>query len=410
MIQCREDGNTSQARTQTGKEIKMRTKISIVSLITLVFLIFTACEKTEQKAPQAPPPPPEVSIYKTKTEDIPVYKTFVGQVYGAEDIDIRARVEGFLKEIHFKEGFPVKAGDLLYIIESQPFEAEVASKKGLLAEVNTKLVKSQRDLERYRPLAEQNAISQSDLDGSIAAFNAAKAAVDAAKANLRAAQIQMGYARIYSPIDGIIGKTKAKVGDFVGRDPNPVILNTVSNTTSVLVEFFLSENLYLRIARHMIDAKAEKAELTREPDIQLILADGYHYPHKGKPNFLGRQIDPATGAILFQVSFPNPDNLLRPGQFAKVKTRVEQVTDGILVPQRSISDLQGRKRVFVVDEQNIVHERQVSLGPVIDNFYLVRKGLKAGESVVYEGLQKVGDGTKVQPKQVQVKRMTKEER
>lgn len=386
----------------------MRTKFPIVSLIILVFFITTACEKTEEKAPQAPPPP-EVSVYKTKAEDIPIYKTFVGQVYGAKDIDIRARVEGFLKEIHFKEGFPVKAGELLYIIGSQSFEAQVASKKGLLAEANTKLVKSQQDLERYRPLAKEKAISQSDLDGAVATYDAAQAMVEAAQANLKSAQIQMGYTRIYSPIDGIIGKTKANVGDFVGRDPNQVILNTVSNTQSVLVEFFLTETLYLRIARHMVKVKAQEAEFTRTPDIQLILSDGYHYPHKGKPNFLDRQIDPATGAILFQVSFPNPDNLLRPGQFAKVKLRVEQVKDAVLVPQRSISDLQGRKRIFVVDEQNTVHERQVTLGPVTDNFYLVRKDVKAGESVIYEGLQKVSDGTKVRPKQVSVERIAKED-
>ncbi len=387
----------------------MRIKFPIITLMFLLLFVCIACEKAEKKAPRQAPPPPEVSVYKTKAQDIPIYNTFVGQVYGAKDINIRARVEGFLKEIHFKEGFPVKTGDLLYIIESQPFEAEVASKKGLLAEATTNLVKTRRDLERYRPLAEQKAISQSDLDGAVASYEAAKASVEAANANLKSAKIQMGYTRIYSPIDGIIGKTKAKVGDFVGRDPNPVILNTVSNTNVVLVEFFIAENQYLAIARHMVENKSKQAELTRAPDIRLILSDGYHYPHKGKPNFLDRQMDPATGAILFQVSFPNPDNLLRPGQFAKVKTRVAQVKDGILVPQRSVGDLQGRKRVFVVDEKDMVHERQVSLGPAMDNFYLVKKGLKAGESVIYEGLQKVGDGRKVQPKEVQVERITQDE-
>ncbi|MCG8618412.1 MAG: efflux RND transporter periplasmic adaptor subunit, partial [Desulfobacterales bacterium] len=375
------------------------------------FFIGTACDKLEEKKapPQAPPPPPEVEVYKTLSEEIPIYKTFVGQVYGAKDISIRARVQGFLKGIHFKEGFPVKKGELLYIIESQPFEAEVASKKGLLAEANTNMVKTKRELERYRPLAEQKAISQSDLDGAVAAYEAAQASVSAAQANLRAAKIQMGYTRIYAPIDGIIGKTQAKVGDFVGQDPNPVILNTVSNTTSVLVEFFLTERMYLSIARHMVENKTERAEMTREPDIRLILADGYEYPHKGKPNFLDRQMDPATGAILFQVSFPNPDNLLRPGQFAKVKTRVAVVKDGVLVPQRSVGDLQGRKRIFVVDDQNTVHERKVTLGPSIDNFYLIKKGLKAGERVIYEGLQKVGDGRKVKATEVQVERITQDE-
>ncbi len=388
----------------------MRMKFLNLSLFFAFLLLTPACDKAEQAAPQAPPPP-EVSVYQTRTETVPLYKIFVGQIYGAKDISIRARVEGFLKGIHFKEGSPVKTGDLLYIIESQPFEAEVASKKGLLAEANTNLVKAKRDLERYRPLADENAISQSDLDGAVAAYEAAGAAVEAAQANVKAAQIQMGYTRIYSPIDGIIGKTKAKVGDFVGRDPNPVILNTVSNTTSVLAEFFLTETQYLGIARHMVKLQAEevRAEMQREPDIQLILADGYRYPHKGKPNFLDRQIDPATGAILFQVSFPNPDNLLRPGQFAKVRARVEEVKDGVLVPQRSISDLQGIKRVFIVDEENKVQERQVDLGPSIDNFFLVRKGLKGGEMVVYEGLQKVADGRVVKAREVQVERIRQEE-
>ncbi|MCG8685867.1 MAG: efflux RND transporter periplasmic adaptor subunit [Desulfobacterales bacterium] len=387
----------------------MKPKIIVVFLVIVLFLIGSACEKAE-KAPAQAPPPPEVSVYKLRAEDVPIYKIFVGQTYGAKDIAIRARVEGFLKGIHFREGSPVNAGDLLYIIESQPFEAEVASKKGLLAESNTSLVKAKRDLDRYRPLAEQNAISQSDLDGAIASYQAAQASVEAAKANLRAAEIQMGYTRIYSPINGIIGKTEAKVGDFVGREPNPVILNTVSNTESVLVEFFLTEVQYLGIARHIAKVGNDVVSAEeREADIQLILADGYVYPHKGTPNFLDRQIDPATGAILVQVSFPNPNKIIRPGQFAKVKARVEDVKDGILIPQRSVSDLQGRKRVFIVDQDNKIDERQITLGPAIDNFYLVREGLKPGEMIVYEGLQKVADGAKVNPKEVQVERIKQEE-
>ncbi len=387
----------------------MRHKITVFSLVVFLFILVSACDKAEKKAPQAPPPP-EVSVYETRAEDVPIYLTFVGQTYGAKDIAIRARVEGFLKGIHFKEGSKVKAGDLLYIIESQQFEAEVASKKGLLAEANTMLVKAKRDLDRYRPLAEQKAISQSDLDGAVASYDAAQASMEAAQANVRAAEIQMGYTRIYSPISGIIGKTEAKVGDFVGRDPNPVILNMVSNTDSVLVEFFLTETQYLGYARHMAEVGIEAIkEDDQESDIRLILADGQMYSHKGTPNFLDRKIDPTTGAILVQVSFPNPKNLIRPGQFAKIKSRVDNVKGGILIPQRSVSDLQGRKRVFVVDDQNMVHERPVTLGPTIDNFWLVTEGLKPGEKIIYEGLQKVGDGTKVAPKVTEVERITQEE-
>ena len=326
--------------------MKMRHKSIVFTLVVFLFLLVSACDKAEKKAPQAPPPP-EVSVYETQAEDVPIYKTFVGQTYGAKDIAIRARVEGFLKGIHFKEGSSVKAGDLLYIIESQQFEAEVASKQGNLAEANTMLVKAKRDLERYRPLAEQKAISQSDLDGAVASYDAAQASVEAAQANVKAAEIQMGYTRIYSPISGIIGKTEAKVGDFVGRDPNPVILNMVSNTDSILVEFFLTETNYLGLARHIAKVGIESVKKDeRESDIQLILADGSLYPHKGKPNFIDRKIDPTTGAILVQVSFPNPQNIIRPGQFAKIKARVDNVEGGILIPPALCQRSPGQKACF----------------------------------------------------------------
>ncbi len=381
-------------------------KECIVFLMSAVFLMLSACQKPEE-APKAPPPP-EVSVFTTRAEDVPIYKTFVGQAYGAKDIAIRARVEGFLKGIHFKEGSRVKAGDLLYIIDSQSFEAQVASKMGNLAEANTMLVKAKRDLDRYRPLAEKNAVSQSDLDGVEAAHEAAQATVEAAQANVRSAEIQLGYTKIYSPISGIIGKTQAKVGDFVGREPNPVILNMVSNTDSVLVEFFLTESQYLGIARHLAEVGKLEARKEYDPDLRLILSDGYLYPHKGTPNFLDREIDPTTGAILVQVSFPNPDNMIRPGQFARVKLKAEDVKDGILIPQRSVSELQGRNRVFVVDDQNKVAERQVKLGPTVDNFWLVLEGLKPGEKVIYEGLQKVRDGATVVPEDTDVKRISQD--
>lgn len=383
----------------------MKFRKRIVPLLLVLSLIIFACEKPKV-APQAPPPT-EVSVYTTKAEDVPIYQTYVGQAYGAKDIAIRARVEGFLKEIHFKEGSVVSEGDLLYIIDSQPFEAEVASKRGLEAEANTMLVKAKRDLDRYRPLAAKKAVSQSDLDGAEAAYEAAQASVEAAQANVRAAQIQLGYTKLYSPIHGIIGKTMAKVGDFVGREPNPIILNTVSNTDTILVEFFLAENQYLGLARHVIENR-KNPEKEEKPTIQLILSDGSLYPHMGVTNFLDREIDPTTGAILVQVSFPNPDNLIRPGQFAKLKIKIWDMKDGVLIPQRSVTELQGRNRVLVVDDQNTVVERPVKLGPTVDNFWLVMEGLKPGEKVIYEGLQKVRDGVIVAPKETQVERISQD--
>jgi membrane fusion protein (multidrug efflux system) len=197
----------------------------------------------------------------------------------------------------------------------------------------------------------------------------------------------------------------------VGRDPNPVILNTVSNTNSVLAEFFLTESQYLGAARHIKASEQKRMgnENAFDTDIQLILADGSVYPHKGTPNFLDRQIDPTTGAILVQVSFPNPDGLLRPGQFAKIRAIIDSVKGGVLVPQRCITDLQGLKKVFVVGEDNTIKEQDVTLGPEVDNFVLIAKGLLGGESIVYEGLQKVADGTKVTANAVKVERIEQEE-
>lgn len=382
----------------------MKFKIKTMVFLICVVCWMPACQKEEGTA-QAPPP--KVDVLITKAEAVPIYQTYVGQVYGAKDIAIRARVEGFLQGLHFQEGSVVTAGTLLYTIDQQPFEAQVAAQRGLVAEANTQLTKARNDLNRYRPLAAKNAVSQRDLDAAEAQFDAAQGALDAANANLRAVEIQKGYTRIYSPITGIIGKTKAKTGDFVGRDPNPVILNTVSNTDHILVEFFLSETQYLIVARkYLAETEAGKQRAERNNSgFELILADDSIYDHKGAPTFIDRMIDPTTGAILVQASFPNPEGLLRPGQFAKIKIQIDIAEEGILVPQRAVTELQGMNRVFVVDEKDTVQERRVTLGPKVDNLWLILEGVKPGERLVFEGLQKIAHGTLVKPVEKEFKRI-----
>ena len=367
--------------------------------LTMVFclcLLLPACQSKEEAA--APPPPPEIPVVVTQAQDVPLYMEFVGQVYGLKDIAIRARVEGFLESIHFEEGSLVKEGQLLYTLESQPFEETVANRMSKVAEAQTMLAKASSDLGRIKPLAELKAVSQSDLDGAVAQFKAAQAGLEAAEANLRAAQIQLGYTKVFSPINGIIGKTKAKEGDFVGREPNPVILNVVSQIDTVLVEFFLTENQYLEAARRYFNEGVNgRPPENKRVSLELILSDGTLYPEKGQVDFIDREVDPTTGAILLQASFPNPEGLLRPGQFAKVKIRVETVKDGILIPQRCVSELQGQFSVYVVGQDNTVEQRGLTLGPAVGSAYLVKEGLKAGEQVVYEGLQMVRNGAVVKP-------------
>ena len=356
--------------------------------------VFVAC--SEKEAPRKGPPPTDVSVVITKAQDVPLYVEFVGEIHGMKDIAIRARVEGFLEEIHFQEGSEIEKGTLLYTQESRSFEENVAAKMSKVAEEKTMLAKATGDLDRIRPLAEMNAVSQSDLDEAVATYKAAISSVEAAQANLRGAEIELGYTMIHAPISGIIGRTKAKSGDFVGLDPNPVILNTISQVDPILVTFFITETHYLQLARLRAGAVAEEVE-NDEPDLQLILVDGSVYEHKGKVDFIDREVDPTTGAMLVQSSFPNPEKILRPGQFAKVKIRRRVEKDGILIPQRCIVELQGTYSVFVVDDNNKVDTREIKVGSKVQSLQMVTEGLKLGEKVVYEGLQKVKDGMTVQP-------------
>jgi len=370
-------------------------KTITLRLLCILILVFFSCSKKEEQ--QAQVPPPQVTVVVTQAKDVPIYQEFVGQIFGFKDIAIRARVEGFLEGIHFEEGSRVEKGALLYTLESQPFEADVAAKMSSVAGAKTMLAKAKSDLDRIEPLAKEKAVSESDLDSAVAQHEAYIESVKAAEANLRASKIQLGYTKIYSPIFGIIGKTKAKVGDFVGRSPNPVILNTVSRIDTILVEFFITETQYLKVARRFISQTGPTDQNAGEANLELILADGSLYDHKGKPKFIDRDVDPTTGAILVQASFPNPQELLRPGQFAKVKALVAVVKDGILIPQRCVVELQGRYSVYVVGDGDKVQTREVKVGPKIKQFWLITEGLKPGEHVVYEGLQRAKDGAVVKP-------------
>ncbi len=371
-------------------------KKTALNICCICVLTLFAC--TKEEAAQPPPPPPQVTVYQTEAREVPIYQEFVGQIYGYKDIAIAARVEGFLEGIHFEEGSRVEKGKLLYTLESQQFEADVAAKMSGVAGAKTVMTEAKTYLDRIRPLAEEKAVSQSDLDSAQAQYDVGISSIKAAEANLRAAKIQLGYTKIYSPINGIIGKTKAKVGDFVGRSPNPIILNTVSRIDTVLVEFFITESQYLMLMRHFLaQARPGKPEPEEKADLELILSDGSVYEHKGKADFVNREVDPSTGAILIQASFANPDELLRPGQFARVRGVVEIVKEAILIPQRCVMELQGSFSVYVVTPDNKTQVREVTAGPKVGSFWLIRKGLKPGEQVVYEGLQKVKDGTVVEP-------------
>lgn len=345
--------------------------------------------------------PPEIQVVEVIQKDVPIYNEFVGQAYGLYDIPIRARVEGFLEGIYFNEGEPVKKGQLLYAIDSQPFQAEVASQQSKVAEAKTKLVNAEKELNRYKPLAKKNAVSQSDLDAAQATYDAALASVEAAKANMRMSQINLGYTKMKSPIKGVIGKTEAKIGEFVGRDPNPVILNTVSRIDTIRVQFFITEAQYLQLARGYGAEMAEKRSnpgYSNKVKMSLILADGGYYKYSGYLDFIDRNIDSSTGSMLVQASFPNPERLLRPGMYTKVKIPIEHVKNALLIPQRSVSELQGQYSVYIVNAENIIEAKQLKIKAKYGDYYIVKEGLTPTDKVVLEGLQKVGSGMVVVPK------------
>jgi membrane fusion protein (multidrug efflux system) len=337
-------------------------------------------------------PPPEVTVTTVLQQDTPVYVEFVGETKGFEDIDIRARVTGFLAGIHFKEGSEVKRGALLYTSE---YLDKVAQAKGLLASTETLLTNAQIELRRVKPLVAISALSQRDLDNAEARVGAAQGQVDAAKAHLAVQELNLSYTRMTSPIDGIIGKTKAKVGEYVGMPPNPMILNTVSNVDPILVEFFLTEADYLWAVRTYGTRMVERKTA---PALELVLADGTLFPHKGTVNFADRQVDSKTGTILVQASFPNPDHVIRPGQFGRVRLVADELKGAVLVPQRAVQELQDLYQVWVVGPGNKAQVRPVKLGPKFGNLWVVEEGLKAGDQVILEGLTKVEPDLVVIPK------------
>jgi membrane fusion protein (multidrug efflux system) len=369
-------------------------KLRSIILVLPLFLYFSCKEKEPQKMP-----PQKIKVVEVVKKDIPIYDYFVGEVFGQEDVSINARVEGYLTSILFTEGTRVKKGDLLYTIDPEPFNAAIAGEKSKVTEAQTKYLNSENNLARIKPLAEMDAVSKSDLDFALSDRDASLAAREAAEASLKMAQINLSYTQIKAPINGFIGKTQARVGDFVGRSPNPVIINTISKVENIRVQFFINETNYLILAKTFAESYSDLAadERAKEAKIELLLTDGTTHPHKGRIDFVNREIDASTGAILVQASFPNPELILKPGQFARVKVKSKLEKDALIVPQRVVTELQGEYSVFIVNAENKIESRRIIIGDSFDDYYIVKEGIVEGDIIVFEGLQKVGAGLEVIP-------------
>jgi membrane fusion protein (multidrug efflux system) len=351
----------------------------------------TACQKPAAVAP----PPPEVYVATVVQRDVPVYLDLVGQTQGFQDIDIRARVEGFLDSVNFREGSFVRQGDLLYQIDRKPFEAALAAARADLATAQARLAKANNDVKRYTPLVAKQAVSQQELDDARAAQDASRSQVDAAQAGVDKATLDLGYTRVLSPLDGLAGTTQVKPGSLVGRGES-TLLTTVSRIDPMIFRVGVTEADYLRVIKR--DPSRAGSESRASTDIELTLADGTVHPQKGRLGPVERAVNAATGTLGVQILFPNPDNVLRPGQYGRARLLADMRSGALLVPQRAVVELQNLYSVAIVGADNKVTFKNVKVGPRVDTMWVIDEGLKAGDQVVAEGLQALTDGAVVRTK------------
>jgi len=351
------------------------------------------------KAQASPPPPPDVVVAQVLQRDVPIYIEAIGQTRGSTEIEIRARVEGFLESVDFEEGTMVQKGQLLYTIDPLPFEAALARAKAGLAQAAADLARAHQDVVRYEPLVAKNAISREEYETAVAIEQAASAAEDAAEAVVQSAEIDLGYTRVLAPVDGLVGKTEVHPGALVSRVAS-TLLTQISTIDPIRARITLSEREYLYYAR-----RAESEGRGGEPPkalFELILADGTIHPHPGSLVFVDRAVDPRSGTILVETSFPNPGGIVRPGQYARARVAVEVRKGALLVPQRAVQELQGIYNVVVVGEDDTVEMRAVQPGERVGDLWVIDSGLKPGERIVVEGLQKVRPGIVVAAKEVRI--------
>lgn len=365
-------------------------KTNFLLAILLIFLM-PSCKKevtTEAK-------PLEISVVKVLQQDVRLESEYTGQTFGQSDIQINPRVDGVIESLNFKEGSVVTKGQLLYTIDPLPFQAKVNEAEGSLAEVEARLAKTKSDYDMMVPLAKMNAVSQRELIAAKAAYDASIASIKASKANLENARIELGYCRILAPISGLIGISKVRQGDYV-RPGAASVLNTISDLGDVRVRFTMSEQEYLRIFKEI--TKKDSNLKGAGKSVSLLLSDGSIYPETGTISFADRQIDPTTGAVTFEAAFANPDRLIRPGQFVKISVVTDIRKNALVIPQRSVIEMQGVYQVYVLDNSNKVEIKMIQIGPAFKDSYIVTDGLTANDKIAMGGTSLLKSGSVIVPK------------
>jgi membrane fusion protein (multidrug efflux system) len=356
-------------------------------------VLLSACGRKEE-APVAKIP--EVTVVAAVQRDVPIGGELVATLHGDQDTEMRARVEGYLKSVDYKEGTEVKKGQLLFTIDDQPYRAALAQAKGAEARARAAFAKADQDVKRFQPLVAQRAISQAELDNALSARDAGKAALDAALADTEKAQLDVGYARITSPVNGVAGKAEKKVGDLVGKG-EATLLTTVSVVDPMRATVNIPEAIYIKNAEKLAAAEASSKLPPSAEGSQLQLADGTIYPIRGRLVLVDRAVDPTTGTLRAEIAFANPKKTLRPGMYAKLLFKNEQLTGAVLVPQKAVTELQGTYSVLVVGPDDVVHPKPVKPGPRVGELWVMESGVAAGERVVVAGFAGLKEGTKVKP-------------
>jgi membrane fusion protein (multidrug efflux system) len=364
---------------------------SIIFLIVIIGLSLSSCKGNKEiEAPK----PMEVPVVQVMQQNVALESEYTGQTYGESDVEMRSRVEGWVLTMDFKEGSMVKKGQLLYTIDPLPYKNAVDEAAAALADANGLMIKAKNDLDRIEPLAAIGAVSQRELVAAQASFTSSKAMVESSEASLRNAKIELGYCSVVAPISGMIGISKYKVGDYVSKGPM-YIMNTVSSIDNIRVRFTISEKEYLRITRLMKEMGAKMGE--KGENVKMTLSDGSPYALKGKMNFADRQVDPSTGAMTLEAQFRNEDNILRPGQYVKLKLVTEYRDNALLIPQRAVNEMQGLFQIFTVGDSNKIAIKIIKLGPSYNMSYIVESGLMKQDKIVIGGTQMLRSGSFITP-------------
>lgn len=363
----------------------------------LAFLLLTcsvAVLGCREQVSALPPPPPAVSVLTLAPQTTPLSVDVVGEVKSLQEVELRSRVSGLLIKQAFKPGQQVKAGDLLFVIDPRPYDETVINARANLAESEANLARVRQDVERYQPLLKDNAIPRQTYDQTVAQENQMRAVVEARRAGLEQARLERSYAEIRSPIAGQIGLQQIEVGGLVTA--GQTVLATVSTQDPVAVYFKIAETDYLAyVKRYQSPEKAQQAE--RGQPIELILADGSTYPSRGNFDFVDRAVDTTTGTLGLRATFPNPGKLLRPGMNVKVRIVYAMANNAILVPQKAVTEMLGKYFASVVGADNKVEQRPIQPGARIGDLWVVDSGLKAGDTIIVDGLQKARPGSAVSP-------------